>query len=91
MKGDATSWHLTVSDDRAGSFGQKALGRSVPCVGLWNSYQKFLEQVQQRSIDPTARSVDASVEYAVADTAILESIFASIKANGLRLSFRWQT
>lgn len=92
LKREQTSWQLTVSDDQAGSFGQKTLERSVPCVGHRNAHQAFLEQVQQCTLGQgSAGSVDISVEHGLADTAIMSSIIASIKSNGNLLRFKYST
>lgn len=86
-----SAWTLTVTDERfmgGGPRGRQCLERSVPCVGHRNSQQAFLEQVRRCAPGRPART-DVSVQQAVADSAVLECVMASVGSKGSVVRLRY--
>jgi len=88
LRREKTAWQMTAVDDRAGAFGRKTLERTVPCVGHTASHQAFFAKVQSSVPQP---GFDGSVSQGFSDSALLESVFESVKLNGAPMTFKYSS
>lgn len=94
LRQEKATWQITVTDDCSGAHGQKSIERLAPAMGHNLSRKAFLQQIQRSGAVgtlPDNAPVDMSVQHALADTAILESVLKSMRTNGANMGFKYNS